>query len=336
MSTTVEEGIGEVAARQHGAVTRAQLREAGLTDRAVSRRVAGARLHRLHQGVYRVGPLLAPCVREMAAVLACGAGARASHRSAAWLLEVGPRPGDGSPVEVAVPGSRVVRRPGIRVYRARYLEIDDDAAGRAMAAGAATEVAARAATEVAARAATEVTTARGIPVTSPGQTLVDLAGVLPAGDLERAVTRAERSGLVTLDDVARLVACYRGRAGIAALAAVLGLEGGPAFTRSEFESRFADALRRFGLPRPRFNVRLAGYEVDCWFESARLVVELDGRAFHRSWRSQTNDRRRDRDLAGRGIQVIRITWDELRREPDKTMADVVQALALRDRSTTHR
>lgn len=323
MSTAVEERIGEVAARQHGAVTRAQLREAGLRDRAVSRRVAGGRLHRLHQGVYRVGPLVAPYMREMAAVLACGAGARASHRSAAWLLEVGPRPADGSPVEVAVPGTRVVRRPGIRVYRALYLEIDD-AGGRATA------------TEVAAATAAEVATARGIPVTSPGQTLVDLAGVLPAGDLERAVGRAERSGLVTLDDVARLVACHRGRAGIAALAAVIGLEGGPAFTRSEFESRFADALRRFGLPRPRFNVRVAGYEVDCWFESARLVVELDGRAFHRSWRSQANDRRRDRDLAGRGIQVIRITWDDLTREPERTMADVVQALALRDHTTTRR
>jgi very-short-patch-repair endonuclease/predicted transcriptional regulator of viral defense system len=321
MSTRVEERIGEVAARQHGAVTRAQLREAGLTDRSVSRRVASGRLHRLHQGVYRVGPLVATYVREMAAVLACGAGATASHRSAAWLLEVGSRPGDASRVEVAVPGNRVVRRPGIRVFRARYLEIDGGESGQD---GAADPVAA------------QVTTAHGIPVTAPGRTLVDLAGVLPVRHLERAVARAERSGLVTLDHLTRLVAFYRGRAGIAALAAVIGLDGGPAFTRSEFESRFLDALLTFGLPRPQCNVHIAGYEVDFWFESARLVVELDGQAYHRSWRSQLDDRRRDRDLAARGIQVIRITWDDLTREPGKTVAAVAAALALRDPSMTRR
>jgi very-short-patch-repair endonuclease len=309
MSLTIEERIAEIAARQHGAVTRAQLRELGLTDRAVSRRAARGCLHRLHQGVYRVGPLVAPYLREMAAVLACGAGARASHRSAAWLLEMGPRPGSTSPVEVTVPGSRLVRRPAMRVYRARYLE----------AGGGVGD------------AATQVMTAHGIPVTSPVRTLVDLAAVLPVGEVEQAVARAERNGLVTLDAVAALLACYRGLPGIGALAAVLGQDGGPAFTRSALESRFADEVRRYGLPAPRFNVRVAGYEVDCWFETARLVVELDGRAYHRSWRSQTNDRRRDRDLAGHGIQVVRITWDELAREPEKTMAGIIQALVLRAR-----
>jgi very-short-patch-repair endonuclease len=303
----IEEGIAEVAARQHGAVTLPQLRELGLTDRAVSRRVATGRLHRLHRGVYRVGPLVAPYLREMAAVLACGPGARASHRSAAWLLELGPEPGSTSPPEVTVPFSRLVRRPSIRVYRARYLEPGGGAGD----------------------AADQATTAHGIPVTSPGRTLVDLAAVLPTRDLEEAVARAARNGLVTLDALAALVDRHRGLPGIGTLAEVLGRDGGPAFTRSELERRFVDQVRRFGLPSPRFNVEVAGYEVDCWFAAERLVVELDGRAYHRSWRSQKNDRRRDRDLAGQGIQVVRVTWDELAREPDKTMAGVIQALALR-------
>jgi very-short-patch-repair endonuclease len=303
----IEERIAEIAAPQHGAATRAQLKELGLTDRAVSRRAAAGRLHRVHRGVYRVGPLISPYLREMAAVLACGAGARASHRSAAWLLELGPQPSPTVPVDVRVPASRVVRRPSIRVYRARYLEPGGgvgDAADQAM-------------------------TAHGIPVTSPGRTLVDLAAVLPTRDLEEAVARAEQQGLVTLDALGTLVDRHRGLPGISALAALLGRDGGPAFTRSELERRFVDQVRRFGLPAPRFNVRVAGYEVDCWFAAERLVVELDGRAFHRSWRSQTNDRRRDRDLAGQGIQVVRVTWDELEREPDKTMAEVIRALALR-------
>jgi very-short-patch-repair endonuclease len=303
----VEEGIAAVAARQHGAVTRPQLKELGLTDRAVSRRAAAGRLHRVHRGVYRVGPLVAPYLREMAAVLACGPGARASHRSAAWLLDMGPEPESTLPAEVQVPASRVVRRPSIRVYRGRYLDPGGGAGD----------------------AASPAMTAHGIPVTSPGRTLVDLAAVLPTRDLEEAVARAEQSGLVTPDGLAALVDRHCGLPGIGTLAAVLGLDGGPAFTRSELERRFVDQVRRFGLPAPRFNVRVAGYEVDCWFAAERLVVELDGRAFHRSWRSQKNDRRRDRDLAGQGIQVVRVTWEELEREPDRTMAGVIRALALR-------
>jgi very-short-patch-repair endonuclease len=303
----MEKRIAEIAARQHGAVTRPQLKELGLTDRAVSRRAAAGRLDRVHRGVYRVGPLVAPYLREMAAVLACGPGARASHRSAAWLLELGPQPLSTLPVEVQVPASRVVRRPSIRVYRTRHLDPGGGVGD----------------------AAAQATTAHGIPVTSPGRTLVDLAAVLPTRDLEEAVARAERNGLVTPDALVALVDRQRGLPGISTLAVVLGRDGGPAFTRSELERRFVDQVRRFGLPAPRVNVPVAGYEVDCWFASERLVVELDGRAYHRSWRSQKNDRRRDRDLAGQGIQVIRVTWDELALEPDKTMAGVIQALALR-------
>ena len=47
--------IARLAARQHGVVSIKQLREAGLSDAAVSRRVAGGHLHRIHRGVYAVG-----------------------------------------------------------------------------------------------------------------------------------------------------------------------------------------------------------------------------------------------------------------------------------------
>lgn len=84
--------IDEIAARQHGVVTRKQLLEAGLTARMIFRRVARQRLLPAHRGVYRVGPVVSPYAREMAAVMACGRGAVVSGWSAAALWQLPPPP----------------------------------------------------------------------------------------------------------------------------------------------------------------------------------------------------------------------------------------------------
>jgi very-short-patch-repair endonuclease len=294
-----EARVVEIAARQHGVVTRRQLLAAGLTSREIQGRLESGRLRSLHHGVYLAGPLAPPWARELSAVLACGAGARASHRTAASLWDIAPRPHGALPVEVKVPGHRVIRRPGIRAYRTLGLE------------------------------ARAPTTVHGVPATDPIETLLDLAAIVGGSDLERVVARAERGRLVTLDDLSSAVDQHPGRRGMGALRSLLSRDGGPAFTRSDLEDLFRDALRRFQLPAPRFNIHVHGYEVDCFWPEAGLVVELDGEAYHRSWQSQQNDRRRDSDLAARGIHVIRITWNQLVHETEPTMARVAQALAVR-------
>ena len=78
--------IADLAERQHGVVARRQLLELGLGRDAIRGRVASGRLHRMHPGVYAVGhQVVSQKGRWMAAVLACGAGAALSHRSAAAL-----------------------------------------------------------------------------------------------------------------------------------------------------------------------------------------------------------------------------------------------------------
>jgi very-short-patch-repair endonuclease len=301
MRRGIEERVLDIAARQHGVVTRTQLLAAGLTPRAIQGRLESGRLRSLHHGVYLAGPLALapPWARELSAVLACGPIARASHRTAASLWDIAPRPDAALPVEVKVPGHKVIRRPGIRAYRVLGLEAHAPA------------------------------TVQGVPVTDPIETLLDLAAVVGGSDLEKMVARAERGRLITLDDLSAAVDQQAGRRGMRALRSLLGREGGPAFTRSDLEDRFRDAVRRFRLPEPRFNIRVHGYEVDCFWPEVGLVVELDGAASHRSWQSQQNDRRRDTDLATCGIHVIRITWDQLVRETDPTMVRVAQALAVR-------
>src|SRR3954452_19012304 len=88
LELATERALSTIAGRQHGVLTSAQLAAAGVGRRGVSRRVADGRLGRLHRGVFLLGPLIGPWAREMAAVLACGATAGLSHRSAAVLWGV--------------------------------------------------------------------------------------------------------------------------------------------------------------------------------------------------------------------------------------------------------
>lgn len=297
----VEERIAALAAPQHGVVTRARLLRAGVTVAEVKRRVETGRLVALHRGVYMVGPVAAPRAAEMAAALACGRRAYVSHRSGAWLWELSPRPEAGrrpGRVDVRVPAGVRVRRPGIRVHRTTRLEQRDMAL------------------------------LDGIPVTSVPRTLVDLAGVVRRRELERATARAERGGLVTREELLDFVVRHRREPGVGVLAGILRQGGGPALTRSVLEDLFGNEAMECGLPRPRYNVMVTGYELDVWWPDHRFAVELDGATYHRSWRSQQNDRSRDADLAAAGITVVRVTWDQLVHETKRTMMRIGQALAI--------
>src|SRR5688500_15008130 len=75
--------LGELARSQHGVVTLGQLKLAGLTASGVRNRVRAGRLYPIHRGVYAVGhDRLTRYGRTMAAVLAYGPHAVASHRTA--------------------------------------------------------------------------------------------------------------------------------------------------------------------------------------------------------------------------------------------------------------
>src|SRR5438128_1539841 len=115
--------IADLAARQHGVITLAQLLWAGLSVDAVKRRVAAGRLHRLHRGVYAVGHrAISHQGRWLAAVMACGPEAALSHYDAAYLSALLPSPAKLGPVHVTVPGSGGRRRrEGVIVHRSRTI-----------------------------------------------------------------------------------------------------------------------------------------------------------------------------------------------------------------------
>jgi very-short-patch-repair endonuclease len=152
--------VARIAARQHGVISYAQLRAAGMSQPVMSRRTKVGRLHRVHRGVYAVGHTkLSFEGRCLAAELAVGGGAVTSHRSAAAVWGI-LRPHEGR-IDVTVPGNGGRRkRHGITVHRSSTL-----------IAG--------------------VTTRRnGIAVTKPARTLRDLHRTVPQPVFRAAVRRA--------------------------------------------------------------------------------------------------------------------------------------------------
>lgn len=287
--------IAALAARQHGVVTRRQLLAAGVSPDVLDRRLKARRLVRLHRGVYRVGPVVAPRAPEMAAVLACGDSAVLAHGSAAmlWRMVPGGRPGDEP--EVIHPDGHPCR-PGIRVHRLRTLRVD------------------------------EVTSLDGIPITTPARTLYDLASTVAPRELERALAEALALRLTTLSAIRKLLKHHpRGR-GTARLRALVDA-GHPALTRSEAEERMLALVRDARLDPPEVNVWVAGFEVDFLWRRERLVVEVDGYAFHSSPGAFENDHQRDSTLAAAGLRVTRFTWKQLTNAPIAVVARLAQALA---------
>ena len=279
--------IVDVAAKQHGVITRSQLRHAGLSDGAIARRVRDRHLHRIHRAVYAVGrPDLTQEGRWMAAVLACEPGAVLSHRSAAALW--GLRPSSSTVVDVTILGDAGRRqRTGIRLHRSSTL--------------------------------TEVTRHRGVPVTTPGRTLLDLADVVPLDHLRKAVERAEVLRLDVPPPDAP------GRSG--ALARVLAAFTEPPATRSELERIVLALCDRHGLPRPLVNTQVAGLEVDFLWPDAALVLEADGFEHHGTRIAFERDRLRDQRLLRAGLRVARTTHRQATRAPGELAATLAAALA---------
>ena len=229
----------------------------------------------------------------MAAVLACGDGAVLSHRAAGQLWGILSWNG----VFVDVTRSRNFRtRPAIAAHRSNL-------------------------------PADERGIVDGIPVTSVPRTILDLAGVLERRRLERALHEVEVQGLTDVLSLPDLLDRYPRRRGSAKLRAVLAdLAAGRGATVNEFEALFADLIATHDLPTPRFNARLSVrgrfIRPDALWDREGVIVELDGRAVHRTTLAFETDRERDRLLLADGWRVVRVTWRQLREDPGRIAADL--------------
>ena len=63
------------------------------------------------------------------------------------------------------------------------------------------------------------------------------------------------------------------------------------------------------------------------FRDARLIVEIDGFAFHRDAKTFQRDRTKRNALLTDGWRMLNFTWDDITRRPDATARQVLDALA---------
>jgi very-short-patch-repair endonuclease len=166
------------------------------------------------------------------------------------------------------------------------------------------------------------------PSHTPIRTLFDLASSSNAAEIERAFNEAQVRKLVSLDEMRRALASAPRRAGVLILRDLVEGHEGPNLTRSEAEDRLLALVHAARLPTPAVNVRVGRYEVDFLWRAERLVVEVDGFAFHSSRSAFERDRARDAELQAAGLRVMRITWRQLTDEPEVIVARLAQALAL--------
>jgi very-short-patch-repair endonuclease len=234
----------------------------------------------------------------MAAVLACGRNAVVSHHSAAYLWRLLPDAARARDVDVTVPARDPGKKPGIRVHRTRALDRRD------------------------------VRTCDGVPITTPARTLLDLAGEASARELERALAEAHVRRLTSRRDLLSLLARHGGRPGSPEIRRFLEADQGTRPTRSQAEERLLALVRAARLPMPDVNVRVGPIEVDFLWREERLVVEVDGFRFHASRAAFERDRLRDAELQAGGLRVMRVTWRQLTREREATLARIARALVV--------
>jgi Transcriptional regulator, AbiEi antitoxin len=248
VSTRPDVRLARLAAAQWGVLSLDELRQCGLSRNAVATRVRAGHLHPLYRGVYAVGHInLPPEGRFLAAVKACGPTAVLSHFSAAALYGL-VRWDDRFP-EVTTTTART--HGGVRVHRQSKRDVRD------------------------------ITRHKGIPITTPARTLIDLAATFHYRALRRTVREAQRS-LVTVRQILETLDRLGPRPGIAKLTTILATGHAP--TRSELEDTVLDLLLNAGFKHPEVNrpLTLNGRKLipDFRWPEQKLVIEADGAAYH--------------------------------------------------------
>lgn len=277
--------LWDLARGQHGVAARWQLVRLGFTPKAVEYALRVGRLHRLEwRGVYMVGrPELSRLGRLMAAVLVCGPYAVLSHDSAAALWEIRRHRGGDIVVSVPATGQRKKRR-GIRVHR-RNLEPGD------------------------------IDRQRGIPVTSPRRTIIDMSARLnDRHAIERMIDRADANNLLRLPTLTAAVSTAGGERGIPLLRTIL-VEDAFVLTDSELERLFPPIARRAGLGRLQSQVHVNGWRVDFYAPELQLVIECISRRYHRTPAQQRRDALRDQTHAAAGTERVPYSHFQIAHEP---------------------
>jgi hypothetical protein len=305
----------EIAARQHGVISGVQARWAGVSARTLSRWVARGRIFRIGWNAYAYVPQVDDLGLLVAALLSAGADrslvhapspdgtaldvGRAtsldssvvlSHWSALRLQQVATGPVLPADVTVIGRGTRP-RAGGVRGHRCQRLHPSD------------------------------VRVVRGLPTTTVGRALIDVAADTPGRRLVRLIREAQFLGELPASELA--AACSRAprHPGVAALRAA----DPDLLVRLEGDSPLAGELGVFlnhetalGPWAAQHPIVASGHAfvLDHARADLALAVEADGAGAHEQSQGRTADARRDAVLLANGWATVRVTRTRLTLERD--------------------
>ncbi|MHC1559046.1 DUF559 domain-containing protein [Actinomycetospora sp. C-140] len=304
MSTSSDAAVRRLARAQHGVLSLAQAREAGLSEATVRRRLAtrawlpaGVRVVQVAEHEQTAES------RTVAAMLSVGDGAVLVGRSAVWWWDLHERP--PALVEIALGRDRQVRpREGVDLHRRDVAAVDR-------------------------------CRHRRLAVTTRACSVLDAAKSLGLADGAQLMDRALLRRRVRLRDLQAVHYRTIGRVGAPLAAKLLALAAGGA--RSEAERLSHRLMRAGGIQGWSANteILLPGYGRavgDVVFDAQKVVVEVDGWAYHRGQRAFLLDGPRQSALAAAGWAVLRTHWHQLTCEPDTFLATLRRTLAVRSPS----
>ena len=293
MNAAVSLQAHALARRQGGVVTRSQLRELGMPNRTLTRRIADGTWV-----VFGRKILIAPGTPDSLAT-----------RSRIVGLQV-PRAVLTGPSTAALIGGRVWE--GIALGRVPWLiHRERDARARYVSHPS-------------------VRTHAMGPwrVACTSDAVIDMIRLLPPNESRALAYRAIQCRVVSLDELnssAHRLSGFAGNPQVRAVTAELGLG-----IRSEGERLLVRLARRSGIVGwvCAYPVLFADcrYELDMAFPTIRLAVEVDGYAYHSARDRFLNDRRRQNNLVSAGWTVLRFSWEDLHKYPDRTTGLIRQKL----------
>ena len=291
MMSEAELKATELAGRQSGYITLRQSLACGMSPDSVKRRVQAKRWIRVRPGLFLI-PGFEPSLRGRLLAATAALGAVVSHESAGGLHDL---PGVRRGMAVVTVRTRTTNRfPDVRVHQT---------------------------TDLNSRRVVEL---EGLPVTDVVRTVIDLASSMPVPAIGRIIDHLVIRGPATIDDFADEVMelARHGKPGMKTMHTVLRVRDGARFIGdSRLEMWALRLIREWGFPEPEVQYPLPwrssrNGRVDFAYPVIRLIIEVDGRAWHTTLEAFESDRLRDNHAQLAGWRVLRITYRMLVEQPE--------------------
>lgn len=174
--------------------------------------------------------------------------------------------------------------------------------------------------------AEDLTEERGLPVTAPALTVLGTLATLEK-DASAFLDRVLQRKLVTVADLTAALERNKGMHGLRPARDLLAtLVAG---AESEAERLFAELLKLHEITGWIQQYRFGGRPIDFAWPAERVSVEINGWAYHRDAERFENDNAKTAMLAAAGWITLSFTWKQLTDDPERCIAQVAAALAMR-------